>query len=135
MSERITSFKSRLTGGDPLIGTFMKTPSSIVAEVLGLSSLDAVAIDSEHAPFGRVEADGCVAALRAADMPNLVRTADDSPREIRGPFKPIRTNVPEIDISEILPMHAKIADKFSLIRSCSHNAPGHNPDRSGIFLP
>ncbi|MEM7393678.1 MAG: DUF1501 domain-containing protein, partial [Verrucomicrobiota bacterium] len=44
----------------------------------------------------------------------------DAPREIRGPFKPIRTKSPDIDISEILPHHAKIADKFSLVRSCYH---------------
>ncbi len=45
----------------------------------------------------------------------------DAPSEIRGPFKPIRTKSPEIDISEILPMHAKVADKFSLVRSCHHD--------------
>jgi len=45
----------------------------------------------------------------------------EAPSEIRGPFKPIRTNSPDIDISEILPLHAKIADKFSLVRSCYHN--------------
>jgi len=44
----------------------------------------------------------------------------DAPSEIRGPFKPIRTKSPEIDISEILPMHAEVADKFSLVRSCHH---------------
>lgn len=44
----------------------------------------------------------------------------DAPSEIRGPFKPIRTKSPEIDISEILPLHAKAADKFSLVRSCHH---------------
>ena len=46
----------------------------------------------------------------------------DAPREIRGPFKPIRTNVPDIDVSEIFPLHAKLADKFSLVRSCYHTA-------------
>ncbi len=46
----------------------------------------------------------------------------DAPREIRGPFKPIRTNNPDIQISEIFPLHAKIADKFSLVRSCYHTA-------------
>ncbi|MFN7139234.1 MAG: DUF1501 domain-containing protein [Limisphaerales bacterium] len=46
----------------------------------------------------------------------------DAPREIRGPFKPIRTNNPDIQISEILPLHAKLADKFSLVRSCYHTA-------------
>ncbi len=45
----------------------------------------------------------------------------DAPSEIRGPFKPIRTKSPDIDISEILPRHAKIADKFSLVRSCHHS--------------
>ncbi|MEO0444899.1 MAG: DUF1501 domain-containing protein [Verrucomicrobiota bacterium] len=44
----------------------------------------------------------------------------DAPSEIRGPFQPIRTKSPDIDISEILPMHAQVADKFSLIRSCHH---------------
>ena len=34
----------------------------------------------------------------------------DAAREIRGPFKPIRTNNPDIQISEIFPLHAKIAD-------------------------
>ena len=46
----------------------------------------------------------------------------DAPREIRGPFKPIRTNNPDMQISEILPLHAKLADKFSLVRSVYHTA-------------
>ncbi len=46
----------------------------------------------------------------------------DAPAEIRGPFKAIRTNVPEIQVSEIFPGHAKIADKFSLVRTCNHTA-------------
>lgn len=45
----------------------------------------------------------------------------NAPAEIRGPFKPISTAAPDIQISEILPRHAKIADKFSLVRSCYHN--------------
>src|SRR2546426_986148 len=46
----------------------------------------------------------------------------DAPREIRGPFKPIPTNNPDIQISEIFPLHAKLADKFSLVRTCYHTA-------------
>ena len=45
----------------------------------------------------------------------------DAPREVRGPFEPISTNA-DFQISEILPMHAKIADKFSLVRSCYHTS-------------
>jgi hypothetical protein len=45
----------------------------------------------------------------------------EAPREIRGPFKPIRTKSDAFEISELLPLHAKIADKFSLVRSCHHD--------------
>ncbi|XZE18224.1 DUF1501 domain-containing protein [Pirellulaceae bacterium SH449] len=44
----------------------------------------------------------------------------EAPVEIRGPFQPIATNAPGIQISELFPEHAKIADKFSLVRSCFH---------------
>jgi len=46
----------------------------------------------------------------------------DAPREVRGPFKPIRTASPDIQVSEIFPLHAKLADKFSLVRTCYHTA-------------
>ena len=46
----------------------------------------------------------------------------DAPAEVRGPFQPIKTVSPEIQISEILPGHAKVADKFSLVRSCYHTS-------------
>jgi hypothetical protein len=49
----------------------------------------------------------------------------DAPSEYRGPFRPIRTNVSGIDVSELLPLHAQMADKFSLIRSISHDFVGH----------
>ncbi len=83
MSTRRESFRQRLVGGETLAGTFLKTPSAIVAEVLGLSALDAVCIDVEHAPFGRLETDAAIAALSAADMPSLVRTGSDAPGDIR----------------------------------------------------
>ncbi len=44
----------------------------------------------------------------------------NAPKEIRGPFKPIKTAADSFQVSEILPEHAKIADKFSLVRSCHH---------------
>ncbi len=44
----------------------------------------------------------------------------DAPVEIRGPFSPISTSAPGIQISELFPEHAKLADKFSLVRSCFH---------------
>ncbi len=44
----------------------------------------------------------------------------DAPAEVRGPFKPIATSSPEFQLSEILPRHARLAEHFSLVRSCHH---------------
>src|SRR6266571_3366982 len=46
----------------------------------------------------------------------------NAPAEIRGPYKPIATNVPGIQISEVFPRMAKHADKYALIRSMYHTA-------------
>ncbi len=48
-----------------------------------------------------------------------------APTEIRGPFEPIPTCVPGLDLCEFLPLHAQTAHRFSLIRSCTHNEAGH----------
>src|SRR5262245_55515600 len=50
-----------------------------------------------------------------------------APAEIRGEFKPIRTNVPGIDISEHLPRLATLANHYSVIRSATHSYAIHNP--------
>ncbi len=50
----------------------------------------------------------------------------EAPREIRGPYKPVKTNVPGIEICEKLTNCAKVADKYTIIRSHSHNDNGHN---------
>jgi 2-keto-3-deoxy-L-rhamnonate aldolase RhmA len=79
---RIAAFRTRLRSKAPLAGTFIKTPSPILCEVLGASRLDVLCLDAEHAPFDRLALDGCVAALRAADMPSLVRTPSAAPEHI-----------------------------------------------------
>ncbi len=48
-----------------------------------------------------------------------------APVEIRGEFKPIATNVPGIEISEHLPMQARIMDKMAILRSAYHTNAGH----------
>ena len=49
----------------------------------------------------------------------------DAPTEFRGSFKPIKTNVPGIDIGEHLPHEAKVMDKMSIVRSAYHTNAGH----------
>lgn len=45
----------------------------------------------------------------------------NAPAEVRGPFKAISTRG-DFQLSEILPRHAEVADKFSIVRSCYHTA-------------
>src|SRR5215467_2193458 len=49
----------------------------------------------------------------------------DAPVEYRGDFRPIRTVVPGLDVCEYLPLHAKLAGKFSVIRSIAHTFADH----------
>ncbi|TWT92647.1 hypothetical protein Pla100_46670 [Neorhodopirellula pilleata] len=61
--------------------------------------------------------------------PSHLETFDlkpDAPAEVRGPFQPIRTNVPGILISEYLPETAKVMDKIAIIRSMTSTLGEHN---------
>jgi hypothetical protein len=49
----------------------------------------------------------------------------EAPIEFRGEFKPIPTVVPGLDVCELLPRHAKVADRFSIIRSVRHTFIQH----------
>jgi 2-keto-3-deoxy-L-rhamnonate aldolase RhmA len=116
MTGSIASFRERLIRGELLIGTFMKTPSPIVAEVLCRSPFDVVCIDSEHAPFGRLEVDSCVAALHAADRPSLVRVPGDSPHDIR--------NALDCGATGVLVPHVSSAAQAARIVRAAHFGEG-----------
>src|SRR5919112_808669 len=60
--------------------------------------------------------------LGAASQIDLFDPKPDAPAEIRGPFKTIATKSKDIQLTELLPLHAKLADKFSVVRSCYHTA-------------
>ena len=76
------SLSERLRRGEPLVGTWVKTPHPHVVEVLGLSALDLLVLDAEHAPYDRGEIDQCILAARAAGKPVLVRPASAGPGSI-----------------------------------------------------
>jgi len=65
----------------------------------------------------------------------------DAPAEYRGEFKPTATNVVGMQVCELLPGTPGIADKFSLVRSVTHNFSAHAggvqqiPDRSPAAGP
>lgn len=50
----------------------------------------------------------------------------NAPENVRGQFKPIATNVPGIQISELLPRLARLADRYAVVRTLHHRQTQHN---------
>src|SRR5215213_5493169 len=91
--------------------------------LLGLSLPDLFALKAR----GAINTDkerNCI-FLMLLGGPSQVDTFDmkpTAPAEIRGPYKPIKTNVSGIEVSENFPRMAKHADKYSIVRSMYHTA-------------
>jgi len=44
----------------------------------------------------------------------------EAPAEVRGPFRPIDTNLPGLQVCELMPHHARIGDRLAVVRSLRH---------------
>lgn len=61
--------------------------------------------------------------------PSHLETFDlkpNAPEEFRGPFRPIHTNVSGLDICEHFPRLARMADKYTILRSLHHQRAEHS---------
>ncbi len=58
--------------------------------------------------------------------PDMFDLKPDAPVEFRGEFNPIKTNVNGMEICELYPKLAKMADKFAVIRSLVGSNAGHS---------
>jgi hypothetical protein len=50
----------------------------------------------------------------------------EAPEDIRGPYRPIDTAAPGMQLAELLPQLATLADRFAIIRSMTHGNGGHD---------
>jgi hypothetical protein len=94
---------------------------SLAAAGLGLA--DFLRLRAVATPAGRPVPDTAVILVWLGGGAPQTETYDmkpGAPAEYRGEFKPIPTVVPGLDVCELLPLHAKVADRFSVIRSISH---------------
>jgi hypothetical protein len=57
----------------------------------------------------------------------------DAPKEVRGEFQPISTNIPGVQICEHLPILARQMDKICLLRSMTHHMNVHGPACSELY--
>ena len=95
-----------------------------VLGALGFSLVDYSALKSSGAVSKDAD-ERSVIMIFNLGAPSQLDTFDmkpDAPAEIRGPFKQIPTASSAFGLSEILPQHARLANKFSVVRSCYHTA-------------
>lgn len=95
---------------------------------LGLGLSDLYRLQADAKASGAELKDNAVIFIWLPGGPAHLDTYDmkpDAPIEYRGDFRPIRTNVPGIEICELFPRQAKIADKFTLVRSVCHTFADH----------
>ncbi len=76
------SFRQRVRARQTVLGTFIKTASHQVVEVLGINGLDFAIVDAEHAPFDLAALDVMALAGRAVGLPLLVRIPELSAVQI-----------------------------------------------------
>src|SRR5262245_16994086 len=113
-AERAVSFCDDLTRRDFLHAGAISVLGLSLADVFGQTA-------SGQTPDRDVN---CI-MLFLVGGPSHIDTWDpkpEAPAEVRGPFRPIATNVPGMQISEIFPRMARHGDKYSLIRSVYHTA-------------
>lgn len=109
-------FRDRLLAGDPLLGTFVKTPHPHVVEVLATGGLDCLCIDAEHAPFDRTAIDLCIMAARAGNVPALVRPASGAAHEL--------LNVLDCGADGVVVPHIRSAAEAVDLARLAHYGPG-----------
>src|SRR5262245_26542414 len=74
-------------------------------------------------------ADTSVILLYLHGGPSQLETYDlkpDAPAEYRSVFRPIRTVVPGMDLCELFPLQARLADRIVLVRSVHHTMSSHS---------
>ena len=80
------------------------------------------------ATAGRPKKDTAVILIWLDGGPSHIDTYDmkpQAPSEYRGLWNPIATNVPGIEVTELFPLQAQLADKFSIVRSLHHDNGDH----------
>ena len=88
-------------------------------------------------PVGKAKSVIVLYLLGGAPWQDMYDMKPKAPADVRGEFNPIPTNVPGIDVCELLPNHALWMHRSAVIRSINHKAGCHNtlPSYTGFEQP
>jgi hypothetical protein len=97
--------------------------------LLGMAGLSLADLLKAEALAGKASRERSVIILWMRGGPSQHETWDpkpEAPIEYRGEFGAMPTKVPGIQICDLLPMSARLMDKWSIIRSLHHTDAGHS---------
>ena len=100
----------------------------------GLALAEVLRCEAQAAAAGESRRQKSVILYWLDGGPTHIETYDpkpDAPAEYRGPLGTVQTNIPGIQLSELLEEHAKVMDKVSVLRSVHHNNGDHFAQRIG----
>jgi hypothetical protein len=92
--------------------------------LFGLAMADLLRARASAASTFAAQADHMIVVWLGGGPPHqdMFDMKPEAPDDIRGEYQPIKTNVAEIEVCELLPRLAAIADKFTILRSVGINS-------------
>ena len=113
----VTRRETLQAGGMAMLGGLFGLPTQLSAAV------------EQAKPSRRGKAKSVIVLylLGGAPTQDMFDMKPDAPGGIGGEFNPINSNVPGMDVCELLPKHAKWMNKSAIVRTVNHKAGCHNP--------
>ena len=102
-------------GGLATLGSLFGMPSSMLNASVNSDSV------------GKAKSVIVLYLLGGAPTQDMWDMKPDAPGGVGGEFKPVASNVPGMDVCELLPNHTNWMDKCAVVRTVNHKAGCHNP--------
>ena len=114
----LTRRETLQAGGLAMLGGMFGLPENLVAASANNKRLERP---------GKAKSVIVLYLLGGAPTQDMFDMKPNAPGGIRGEFSPIVSNVPGMDVCELLPKHARWMNKTAVVRSVNHKAGCHNP--------
>src|SRR3954453_22737456 len=115
LCDGLTRRETLKAGALSLLGGAFNLPSLLAAE------------ESGQTRTGKAKNVILLYLLGGAPTQDMFDLKPNAPEKVRGEFKPIATNVPGVQICELLPLTARWMHRAAVVRSVNHKAGCHNP--------
>ena len=130
----LTRRETLRAGGLSMLGGMFGLPQQIAAAA-GTNAAETNAAENGRKRPGKAKSVIMLYLLGGAPTQDMFDMKPDAPDGLGGEFNPIASNVPGMDVCELLPKHAKWMNQSAIVRTVNHKAGCHNPMASWTGYP